>query len=118
MASNQYDSTSGSDPEERSLFTRAVENVEKAKKNLFLSTPTEAAASTPAEAATDRRTRPSTSASKKTKKRKSIGKGPIDQASTSSEDCIGSTPSKSPYTHVLTTLSSWSSAVSPLPMGK
>ena len=57
MASNQYDSTSGSDPEER-VFTRAVQNVERAKKNLNF----EAATSIPAEAATDRRTRPSTSA--------------------------------------------------------
>ena len=52
MASKQYDSASGSEPEERSLFTRVIENVEKAKKSLFA----------PTEAATHRRTRPSTSA--------------------------------------------------------
>ena len=53
--------------------------------------------------------------SKKTKKRKSQGKVPIDQASPSSEDCIGPSPSKSLYTPKLTTLSSWSSAASPVP---
>ena len=54
--------------------------------------------------------------SKKTKKRKSQGKVPADQTSPSSEDCIAPTPSKSPYTPKLLTLSSsWSSAASPVP---
>ena len=93
MASNRNDSTSSSDTEER-FVTR--EHFQKAKKQLFFSTPTEAATSMAAKAITDRRTGPCTSASKKTNKHKSIY-----QASTSSGDCP--TPSKSPYSPVLTT---------------
>ena len=52
MGSKQHDSTSSSEAEERSLFTRVQEKVEKAKKSLFEQT----------EAATHCRTRPSTSA--------------------------------------------------------
>ena len=52
--------------------------------------------------------------SKKTRKRKLKGKVPAEQTSPSSEDCIPPTPSKSPYTPKLTTLSSWSSAAGPV----
>ena len=53
--------------------------------------------------------------SKKTRKRKLKAKVPADQTSPSSEDCIPGTPLKSPYTPKLLTLSSWSSAASPVP---
>ena len=53
--------------------------------------------------------------SKKTRKRKLKAKVPADQTSPSSEDCIPGTPLKSPYTPKLLTLSSWSSAGSPVP---
>ena len=52
MGSKQHDSTSSSEAEERALFIRVQENVEKAKRGLFEQT----------EAATPRRTRASTSA--------------------------------------------------------
>ena len=52
MGSKQHDSTSSSEAEERSLFTRVQEKVEKAKRGLFEQT----------EAATHSLTRPSTSA--------------------------------------------------------